>query len=138
MAVFIHSWQNLYLAISLPTFAYIGLWYFIADSPRWYMRRGRIGHATKIILDAAVYNEKSKIVHGDFIESLKPERFLQNVESNRSDINWFRLWTNGNFLNVLCVHLIWGTMTTNFNGMLLNSRSFGADKLHQTVAMTSK
>lgn len=133
---FVHTWRGIYLTITLPTIAYIMLWYFLADSPQWHLRKGNIRQATRIILEAAETNSRSSIVHGDFIESLSPQRF---ASKNHTDAGLLSLWKcNRNFINVVFVHLIWGAVLTNFNGMLLNTRNFGADTLNRNVALTGE
>lgn len=117
----------------MPTFLYIGIWYFIADSPRWHLKKGNIAHATKILLGAAETNKKSCVVRGNFIEGLRPDRFTQQIKLE----GWCSLWRcNQNFVNIVCIHLIWGAILTNFNGMLLNTRNFGGAFVHRNVAMT--
>lgn len=133
---FVHTWRGIYLTITLPTIAYIALWYFLADSPQWHIRKGNISQATRIILEAAESNSRSSIVHGDFIEGISPHRFALK---SHTDAGWLSLWKcNRNFINIVFVHLIWGAVLTNFNGMLLNTRNFGADTLNRNVALTGE
>lgn len=132
---FVHTWKDIYLTISLPTIAYIILWYFVADSPRWHIKKGNITLATKIILNAAETNNKSRILHGNFIAGLSADHFAPRTSP--SDAGLLSLWKfNRNFVNIVFIHLIWGTVLTNFNGMLLNTRNFGAETLHRNVALT--
>lgn len=133
---FVHTWKGIYLMITLPTIAYIISWCFLADSPRWHIKKGNITRATRIILQAAKTNSKSCIVRGDFIEGLAPDRFTAQ-KTIKSDTGLLSLWKlNRNFINIVCIHFIWGAVLTNFNGMLLNTRNFGAETLNRNVALT--
>lgn len=133
---FVHTWKEIYLSITLPTILYIISWYFLADSPQWHIRKGNIAQATRIILEAAETNEKSAIINGDFIKGLAPNRFAPK-KTDHSDSGLLSLWKcNRNFVNIVCIHLIWGAVLTNFNGMLLNTRNFGVDTLNRNVALT--
>lgn len=131
---FVHTWKGIYLTITLPTIAYIILWHFMPDSPRWHIKKGNIRQATRIILQAAQTNNKSCILHGDFIEGLSPDRF---TPQNQCDGGLLSLWKfDRNFINILFIHLVWGAVLTNFNGMLLNTRNLGAEALNRNVALT--
>lgn len=136
IAYLVPTWREVYFAISFPTLGYIALWFFIPDSPRWHLRKGNLSHALKILTNGAEINKRLHIIQNDFIENLRIDQYTQ--KKSTIDVNWFNLWKNSNFLNILCVHLAWGGTLTNFNGMLLNTRNFGVDALHRNVFMTGK
>lgn len=147
---FVHSWQGLYVAITLPTIAYMMLWYFLADSPRWHMQRGNRTHARKIISEAATINNKSSsILSNDFIDDVcivsndgcamktrMPPPTATTTEPNED--GFLSLWTCNRCINMILIHAVWGAVLCNFNGMLLNTRNFGADTLNRNVALTGE
>lgn len=134
IAYLVPTWREVYLAISLPTLLYVGLWFLIPDSPRWHLRKGNLSQAMKIITNAAEANQRMNLIHDNFVAELRSAQHA--AQERKPAANWFDLWRGTNFVNILCIHLVWGATLTNFNGMLLNTRNFGADTLHRNVLMT--
>ncbi|XP_057414826.1 organic cation/carnitine transporter 4 [Lotus japonicus] len=59
IAYVFQTWRTLYIVTSIPSFLYILLVLpFISESPRWYLVRGRITEATKIMSSIASSNGK--------------------------------------------------------------------------------
>lgn len=122
------SWTSIYLAISLPTTAYLLIWPWIPDSPRWHIQRNNTAHVKQILLNAAKVNERMYLVprNLDYRISVQAAMSLKVVETAR----WFSLWPNRKtILTMVMLHTAWAIYVTNYNGMLLNIRAFGREFL---------
>lgn len=140
ISYYAESWQNTYLAISLPTCVYVMVWYWIGDSPRWHIQNGNYAKAAKILMEAATVNDKSRVVRMDVYAELREPKKIRVAGGNAADgWLWWQLWTDRRtVLNIICLHVAWGVFITNLNGLLLNTRAFGNDSVRWNVTMTGE
>lgn len=129
------TWRNTYLAISLPTCAYVIGWFFIGDSPRWHMQMGNCERASRILITAATVNGKR--LRDDLYADLRETPKMRSVGGDGGKWLWPQLWRDSRMRwNTVCVHVAWGVFITNLNGMLLNTRAFSNEAVRWNVAMT--
>nr|XP_029712116.1 solute carrier family 22 member 8-like [Aedes albopictus] len=133
------SWNELYMAISLPTFVYIILHKWIPDSPRWLLKHGRVQEAKELLLGAAKSNGTEDSISIDFDHQLKS--FSETASVQPEPEAWWTIWKEkGSTKNLICIHLAWGLFCTAYYGMLLNIAAFGREKIefNTVVAGTSE
>ncbi|KXJ73640.1 hypothetical protein RP20_CCG015359 [Aedes albopictus] len=134
MASLATSWNELYMAISLPTFLYIILHKWIPDSPRWLLKHGRVREAKELLLEAARTNGNEDNIPSDFDHQLKSYSEAAFVLPEPDA--WWTIWEEtGCTKNLVYIHLAWGSFCTAYYGMLLNITAFGREKIEiNTVA----
>lgn len=122
------SWTSLYLAISLPTLAYILIWYWIPDSPKWLLAHGEIDAAKNCLFYAIGVNKRSSRLPSNFDSYLQLEAAAYSKAPKPE--NWQSLWSTKKQIILMCaLHTAWAVDVTNYNGMLLNIRVFGREYL---------
>lgn len=122
------SWSSIYLAISLPTIAYILVWFAITDSPKWLIAHGKIGAAKNCLLYAMRVNKRLDRLPSNF-DSFLQLKVSAAIKAPKPD-SWQSLWSSKiQILLMIALHTAWAADVTNYNGMLLNIRVFGRDYL---------
>ncbi|KAL0973940.1 hypothetical protein UPYG_G00213220 [Umbra pygmaea] len=138
-AWFIRSWRILLIALSLPGFLYIPLWWLIPESPRWLLSQGRLIEAEVIIQAAA---KKNGITPPDVI--FKQEACEQLMENNNKEgqqlYTWLDLVKTTNIRNITFINIIiWIVISMTYYGMSLNTPNMDGDPyLNCLVAASSE
>lgn len=131
------NWTNMYLAISLPTCAYIILWFWIPNSPRWLLRKGLIEDTRTVLIQSLKTNDREHLLPVDLNERLNIQSTILLNETK--PVGWLSLWdTPKSIIYMIALHIAWAIYVTNFNGMLLNVRAFGRDYLTVNTIVTGK
>ncbi|XP_026226005.1 solute carrier family 22 member 4-like isoform X2 [Anabas testudineus] len=120
-AYFLRDWRSLMLALSLPGLAYFPLWWFIPESPRWLLSKGRVTEAEAIVRKAAKWNKvqaPAVIFRDDEVNETKTRS-----KEHHSVLDLLRKSNIRTTTLILC--LVSFTMTTAYFGL-----SFNATQLH--------
>ncbi|XP_028838382.1 solute carrier family 22 member 5-like [Denticeps clupeoides] len=116
MAYFIRSWRMLLLALTLPGFFYIPLWWYIPESPRWLISQGRIKEAEAIVREAA---KRNRVTAPDVI--FQPNQFGNQAEKLQTH-NLCDLVRSTNIRSItgmLCI--VWTTLSIGYFALSLNT-----------------
>ncbi|XP_060692604.1 organic cation/carnitine transporter 2-like [Hemiscyllium ocellatum] len=123
VAYFIRSWEILILTLCLVGFLYIPLWWFIPESPRWLLIKGRVQEAEEIIRQAAKRNDVTTPV------MLFSDLELQDMKakSNQSQAI-MHLFTTSNIRTTTILNIIiWMVLATGYFGLSLNVPNLHGD-----------
>ncbi|XP_070772930.1 organic cation/carnitine transporter 2-like [Enoplosus armatus] len=123
MAYLLRDWKSLLLALSVPGLAYIPLWWFIPESPRWLLAQGRVEEAEAIVRKAAKWNKVQA-----------PGVIFQDYSINKTKThskehhNVFDLLRNSNIrITTLILCLVSFTMTIGYYSLSFNTSHLHVD-----------
>ncbi|KAL1250954.1 hypothetical protein QQF64_018750 [Cirrhinus molitorella] len=117
-AFFLRDWRMLLVALNIPGFFYIPLWWFIPESPRWLLSQGRVEEAEAILRKAAQMNG---VKAPDII-------FTQNQSGeNAGKLQTYSLWDLVKSTNIRCITvllcLVWVAVSIGYCALSLNTSS---------------
>ncbi|XP_066502608.1 organic cation/carnitine transporter 2 [Hoplias malabaricus] len=116
VAYFIRDWRMLLLALTLPGFLYIPLWWMIPESPRWLVSQGRVKDAEAILRDAA---RRNRITAPEVI--FPPPQSGEKAGRAQSH-NLCDLVRSSNIRAVtILLCLVWTTLSIGYFGLSLNT-----------------
>ncbi|KAF7666714.1 hypothetical protein LDENG_00094780 [Lucifuga dentata] len=115
IAFFIRDWRMLLLGLSIPSFFYAPLWWYIQESPRWLLSQGRVKEAEAIVRHAAQKN-KVEVPQGIFNP---PEITLQSENEAHNICDLLRS-RNICWISVM-LWLVWIIVTIAYYAVSLNT-----------------
>lgn len=126
-AYLLRSWRMLLTVLSLPGLLYIPLWWFIPESPRWLLAKGRVQEAEDIIRAAARRNgitPPEVIFKGsDFLISEKSQHTTSDVSYTYMDLIRTAKMRHITLLN----GTVWFIITITYFGLSLSTPNMNGD-----------
>ncbi|KAK3595201.1 hypothetical protein CHS0354_021517 [Potamilus streckersoni] len=117
IAFFIRHWRHLKMAISFPFVPLLVVWWFIPESPRWLMSKGRYDEAKVILKQMATFNGKDM---PEMVQlSLKPGEKKTQI--------WHIFSTCGMAVRTIIVFLNWMMVSMLFYGLTLSVENLGGN-----------
>ncbi|XP_046374364.1 organic cation transporter protein-like [Haliotis rufescens] len=122
----IRNWQHLQLILSVPPVLMLFMWWFIPESPRWLLSRGRDAEAEQIIRKAAEVNGVD----------LPPKLFDNStVQKQPSARVWEMFTTPVLLIRTLVIFFNWFVVSMVYYGLGLNVQNLSGDiYLNFTIA----
>ena len=119
--VALNHWRDLELALSIFSFACGAIWFFIPESPRWLISKGKDVDAYQVIREAAKWNGV-KLTGDIFTDDDASDSSTDVVEYKISDI------FNPSVVKItLALFVYWSVSALLYFGL-----TFSADKIHLT------
>ena len=115
MAYLIQDWHNLQMTIAIVVFSMSLLWFFIPESPRWLIAKGRYEEAKKIITKGAKVNGKT--IPQEMMEIQKVEQDSDVPELGFASLFDDKYVTKNTL--IMCVN--WLVTTMCYYGLSMNS-----------------
>ncbi|GLG96485.1 Organic cation transporter protein [Gryllus bimaculatus] len=126
-AYFIRDWRLLQGAVSLPGIVFFSYWWFVPESPRWLITKGRSDTARSVLHKAAKENRVT--VPEDVLDSVTRSTHLQDPEKKALE--------GGSMLDLvrtpnlrqksLVVFFIWFVNSCTYYGLSWNTSSLGGN-----------
>ncbi|XP_068509352.1 organic cation/carnitine transporter 2-like [Syngnathus scovelli] len=121
-AYFLRSWKMLMVAITLPGFFYIPLWWILPESPMWLLSQGRVTEAEAIVRKAAKMN---RVVAPEkiFLDSMSHSEEWPVERYNVLDL----LKNRSVAITTILLCWVWFTLSVCYYGLSLNTSQLHSD-----------
>ncbi|XP_049820741.1 organic cation transporter protein-like isoform X2 [Aethina tumida] len=124
VAYLIQDWRQLQLAISLPGFIFVVLWWVLPESPRWLLAMGRTHEVMRILEGAAKMNQRDLPQNLD--KQLLPSTIdVNEPEPNVGVLDLFK--TPSMCKRTMILFLIWFSVYLVYYGLTLNMQNIGGN-----------
>ncbi|KAI0220240.1 Organic cation transporter protein [Lamellibrachia satsuma] len=125
MAFFIPQWRHLTAICSISGLVLMATWWYVPESPRWLIQKGRITEAKVIITRIAEFNRKPPpdlTKHGSCLIKEEQERKVENYSY------WHLFRTPTLAKNSLIIIFAWFVSSSVYYGTSLNVGSLSGDR----------
>uniref|UniRef100_A0A8C9QV91 Solute carrier family 22 member 5 n=1 Tax=Scleropages formosus TaxID=113540 RepID=A0A8C9QV91_SCLFO len=121
VALVLRDWRPLLFALAGFSSVYFPLWWFISESPRWLLSKGRVKEVEAILRDAARWN-KCQVPEVLFsqLENVTPKR-----EETHSIVAMLRAG-NVRGITAMCL-LLWMSINMGYFGLSLNTSNLSGN-----------
>ncbi|XP_066524659.1 solute carrier family 22 member 4-like [Hoplias malabaricus] len=126
-AYLVRSWRLLLAVLALPGLLYIPLWWFIPESPRWLLAKGRVKEAEDIIKAAAKKNgiTPPEVIFKDS-DLLIPEK--TQAKSSEVSYTFMDLIRTTKMRNITLLNsVVWFIITITYFGLSLSTPNMNGD-----------
>ncbi|XP_072395850.1 organic cation transporter protein-like isoform X2 [Diabrotica undecimpunctata] len=118
----LRNWRHFQLAISLPGFFFIILWWVLPESPRWLLVLGKTKLVKNILEKASKFNRRPLPPNLDKL--LQPESGCDSIE----DVSVFDLFRVPSLRKkTFCQFMIWFSVYLVYYGLVLNLGNIGGN-----------
>lgn len=130
IAYHVHDWRKLDILVTLPGLLYLPYWWFIPESARWLISKGRHEEARVII--EAVAKENKVVLEGDVLEELltasKEEEENNKKQSQGPEPSILVLFQHPNlFKKSMIIFLLWFVCSLTYYGLSWNTNNLGGN-----------
>lgn len=123
-AYFIRDWRRLQIALTLPGILFFSYWWFIPESARWLLTKGRKEEAQQIILAAAKENKVS--IPTDVLENLILPTEQEKKQENEKKPSLLDLFKNANLRRKsFIIFFLWFVNSGAYYGLSWNTSNLG-------------
>lgn len=122
VAWLIRDWMWINLACAIPCVFYLTYWWFVPESPRWLISKGRLKEAKKILETIAKTNSKSISPH--LLESTLQQK---KIESDSHAKLWHIFGRPVLLRRTLILMFNWMIVSMTYYGVIMNSGNLAGD-----------
>ncbi|XP_077435500.1 solute carrier family 22 member 4-like isoform X2 [Vanacampus margaritifer] len=122
-AYLVRTWRLLALILALPGLACVPLWWFLPESPRWLLSRGRVSRAQVVLRSAALEN------HVEAPQVIFKMATVGNQPIKESgSLNFVDLVRTRNVRHMsLILWIVWFSLNVSYFGMSFNMSSLSGN-----------
>ncbi|XP_075920761.1 solute carrier family 22 member 7 [Petromyzon marinus] len=125
LAYLLRGWQQLQLVVTSPIYFCILTWWFIPESPRWLLVRGRAREAHRNLSLCARINGRTKFGSEVTVEALQDAVEKERTTQNSTFLHLFR--SPRMRKHTLAAGVVWFCTTLTYYGISLNVSGVGLD-----------
>lgn len=122
VAYLIRDWKWINLACALPCVIYLSYWWFIPESPRWLISKGRLDESKKILEKVAKVNRRHIPAH-----LYKPSTEKKKDEQDPHAKLWHILARPVLLKRTLILMFNWMIVSMTYYGVIMNSGNLAGD-----------